>query len=137
ARSVALYAVDAEGGAAGGDGELAQLVIGEDLLDVARRDRLDETLLARLRLGQGAVELGAARIAEQARRGAADQRPGRVGDGIAERPDDGGVEGEQPPARHRVVEFADPVPFVTGRLDAGDLVNVLFAHDQSSLNGIF
>jgi hypothetical protein len=52
------------------------------------------------------------------------QRPGRIDDPIADRPDDGDVERPQPPARQRRVEFVDAVPIVARGLGAGDRINV-------------
>ncbi len=65
--------------------------------------------------------IGAARIpAEHALRAGGEQRPGRIDDPVADRPDDGGVEHPQPPARQRRVQFADAVPFMAGGRGAGD-----------------
>ncbi len=46
----------------------------------------------RVRPGQSAR-----RVAQQARGVAVDQRPGRIDDPVADRPDDGGIEGPHPP----------------------------------------
>ena len=136
ARSVALHAVDFERRRTGGDGELAKFVVGQDRADVLLGNRIEELLL---RGGCGVQlrpDLAAAGIAEHAGGGGAHQRPGGIEDHIDHPPHDGRVERPQPPAGHRIVEFPDAVPFVAGRGDAADLVDVLFAHDQSSTKGI-
>ena len=58
--------------------------------------------------------LGARGPAQHARGCLTHQRPGRIGDAIADPPDDGGVEHPKPPARHRVVELHDPIPLMAG-----------------------
>ncbi len=128
ARTMTLHAVHLESSGARRRGELAQPLVGYDLLDGQRSHGSHIVGPAGLRT----IELGAqfrpARIAEQAVGGGRDQRPGRIGDRIGKRPCDGGVEGPQPPARHRVVELPDPVPLMTGGRDAGDVVDMFVAH---------
>ena len=65
------------------------------------------------------------------------QRPGRIDDPIADRPDDGRVEQPQPPARQRRVQLVDAVPFVAGRADAAARASAGFARScQSSRSGM-
>jgi hypothetical protein len=55
--------------------------------------------------------------------GVAECRPGsRIGNHIADRKQDADIEQHQPPARQRIVEFLDPVPFMANGMDAGGLV---------------
>ena len=74
--------------------------------------------------------------AEHAGRVGGDQRPGRIDDPVADRPDDGGVEQPQPPARQRRVQLADAVPFVAGGGGAGDAVDSRLSLASSAMTSV-
>src|SRR5215467_13627170 len=61
---------------------------------------------------------------QDAWRVAPEQRPGRIDDPVADRPDDGEIEGVEPPLRQRRIQLLDAVPLMSGRRCAGDAVNI-------------
>ncbi|GCC49534.1 hypothetical protein chiPu_0033754, partial [Chiloscyllium punctatum] len=110
---------------------------GRILLDVGeRRAAENRHLLAAqfLQIGKVGRDTRARRILEQPRGVARDQRPGRVDDPVADRPDDRRIECQDPPPRQRRIELLDAIPFMTGGAAAGNAVNlVVLAHDRSVL----
>ena len=106
-------------------------------LSISVERRLRE-LVAELRLARpcAAVDLvgdrGALAVAEHALGVAGERRPRRVDDPVADGPDDGGVEGPQPPPRQRLVQLLDAVPLVAGGLDAGDVVDLALVRRSSA-----
>ena len=120
--------------------KLSRLRVRPDLLEGGGRKLLAERDALGFR-GRDLLEHGLAlRVAEKAAGVARDERTGRIDDPIADRPHDRGVEEVQPPARQRIVELLDAVPFVAGRLAAGDRVEVGVSRNrpsaQSSASGM-
>ena len=84
------------------------------------------------------VDDRAARVpAECALRGSGQQRPGRIDDPVADRPDDGDVEQPQPPARQRRIQLAQPshsCPVVAVPVTAS--ISLCSSATQSSRSGM-
>ena len=131
--AVALHTIDREGGPSAGEREFQQLGITANVLERGRLDTFGELRAVGLRLGDIVEEPRAVRRAQDTLGVAADQRPGRHGDPIADRPHNGGVEDPLPPIGQWRIELANAVPFVTGGL----LFGVGRSHHRSSFSGIW
>src|SRR5262245_7218496 len=75
-------------------------------------------------------------VAEQALAVAVERRPCRIEDPIANRPQDGSVEGHEPPFGQRLVEFLNAVPFMPGGFDARDAVDFAIADGHCWLRSV-
>jgi len=53
-----------------------------------------------------------------------DAQTGRIEDAIAQGKDDRGIERPEPPARQRIVQLLDPVPFVSRGFDAAVAIDI-------------
>ena len=110
---MARGAVVAKGCPSLGHGEFQHLGIVLDLVEAGIGEplaHLGARCLAGLGLGK---RRSALRVAQQPLGVARDERDRRVGEGVADRKDDTGVERPQPPARQRIVQLLDAVPLMT------------------------
>src|SRR5690606_24333734 len=127
---MALHAIDLECGGAGRDGKLAQRIVGQYFFDRGLFDCRDIIALGRFGRYELGLKIGAAGPVEYARRSRRDQRPGRIGYRIDERPENSGVERPQPPTRPGAVKLLDAIPFMASRGDETDLINFLLTYDN-------
>src|SRR5262245_23455521 len=123
--------------AAGADGKAVEVRVQAEL---RQRRCLELFAIERLRrLGSGDVlsHHVALTVAENSIDVGVARRLSRIGDPITDGPDNGGIEGPEPPLRQRLVQLLDGIPLMAGGLHAGDGVDLarLSAHARSSRAG--
>ena len=128
--AMARRAIIGEGHASLRARKVQQLRIGDNVGDRRRGELVHHRTAHRFQLREVVDDGGPGVIAEHALRGIGQQRPGRINDPIADRPDDGDVKQPQPPARQRGIQFAQAIPFMSGGRGAGECVNffMIFSH---------